>query len=111
MPLAWVSQSHMVASAADFEAFLQRTGPVEYEPGTFAAVLPSRTALQTRPCMLHPQIGASSPPRPWLSAWNQAERAQLCQVGTAMHAATKIGEEKAGGLFFFRDSIVELPQI
>src|ERR1035441_7078321 len=41
--------------------------PVEYDAVTFVAVCPSRIALQTRPCNVHPQIASCKPPRPWLS--------------------------------------------
>src|ERR1700733_7188526 len=102
MPLAWVSQSHIVASAGDFDAFRQRMGPVEYEPVTFAAVLPSRTALQTRPCMLHPQIGASSPPRPWLSAWNQAQKApSSARLGPPCTPPPRLAKKKLEDFFSF----------
>src|ERR1035437_5105866 len=72
MPLASDSLSHILISAGFFEALRQPGFPVEYPAVTLAANLPSSTALQTRPCRLHPHTAASSYVRPWLSAWNQA---------------------------------------
>src|ERR1022692_4130608 len=40
---------------------------------TLVAILPFWTAWHTRPCRAHPQIGVSSPPRPWLSHWNHSQ--------------------------------------
>ena len=73
MPEASVSFIHMWASSGDLWTFRQRTAPVDQAPVTFVAILPDCTALQTRPCSAHPQIGVSSPPRPWLSHWNHSQ--------------------------------------
>src|SRR5437870_4653779 len=72
MPEARVSFIHMRASAADLWTLRHRTAPVDQAPVTFVAILPDCTAAQTRPCCAQPQIGVSSPPRPWLSHWNHS---------------------------------------
>src|ERR1041384_326541 len=72
MPLATVSFIHMRASSGDFAALRQRMFPVDHAAVTLVLVLPFITALHTRPCSVHPQIGVSSPPRPWLSQLNHS---------------------------------------
>ena len=52
--------------------------PVDHAAVTLVAILPFCTALQTRPCSAHPQIGVSSPPRPWLSHWNHSQISPSC---------------------------------
>ena len=60
MPLASVSFNHILASAGFLEPLRQRTMPVEYAAVTLAENLPSSTALQARPCSVHPQMAGSS---------------------------------------------------
>src|ERR1044072_3149048 len=73
MPLASVSLNHMRSSCGDLYTLRQRGVPVDHAAVTLVAILPFCTAWQTRPCSAHPQIGVSSPPRPWLSHWNHSQ--------------------------------------
>ena len=62
----------MRASGIALWTLRQRGAPVDHAPVTLVAILSGCTAWQTRPCIAQPQIGVSSPPRPWLSHWNQS---------------------------------------
>src|SRR5437660_11022110 len=73
MPLASVSSIHICASSGDFDALRQRMVPVDQAAVTLVLVLPFMIELHTRPCMVQPQIGVSSPPRPWLSQLNHQQ--------------------------------------
>ena len=107
MPLASVWSSHIRSSATDFEMFRQRTGPVDHAAVTFVAILPFCTALQTRPCMAQPQMGVSSPPRPWLSQVRLSREwitTAMGVLGTTItpylffwQSALEVEEEKAEG--------------
>jgi len=78
IPLATVSSNHMVASAGDFAALRHRTAPVDHMPVTLVLVRPFIVAWHTRPCKVQPQMGVSSPPRPWLSQLNQWHTSANC---------------------------------
>src|ERR1700691_1814891 len=78
MPEASVSSNHICSSCCDLYTLRQRGVPVDHAAVTFVAILPFCTALHTRPCIAQPQIGVSSPPRPWLSHWNHSHTSPSC---------------------------------
>src|SRR5258708_34780342 len=73
MPDASVWSNHICCSCGYLYTLRQRGVPVDHAAATLVAILPFCTALHTRPCSAQPQIGVSSPPRPWLSHWNHSQ--------------------------------------
>src|SRR6478736_1843158 len=72
IPAASVSLNHICSSCCDLYTLRQRGTPVDQAAVTLVDIFPFWTALHTRPWSAHPQIGVSSPPRPWLSHWNHS---------------------------------------
>src|ERR1051325_9076352 len=100
MPEASVSLNHICSSCGDLKTLRQRGVPVDQAAVTLVAILPFWTALQTRPWEAHPQIGVSSPPRPWLSHWNHSQISpSLTRSAVLRIPPPRLAKKKLPGFF------------
>ena len=73
---------------------------MDQAPVTLVAILPFCTALQTRPCSVQPQMGVSSPPRPWLSHWNHSQTSpSFTRLAVLRMPPPRLAKKKLSGFF------------